>query len=62
MEEYHEPYINILMTHRPYTSENIGHNYSSIKLYKQKIDKNPDFDIVRNEERFRKTYERLCVE
>ena len=59
-EEY--SYRNILMTHRPYTYESIGHNFSSVKHYKEEIDKNPDFDFVRKNNRFLKAYERLCVE
>ena len=59
-EEY--TYTNILMTHRPYTAESIDHNHSSVKRYKNTVDKNPDFDFVRNEEHFMKAYDRLCIE
>ena len=55
-------YKNILMPHRPYTSENIGHNYSSVKRYKDEIDRNPAYDFVRENVDFLKAYKRLCVE
>lgn len=58
-EEYE--YKNILLTHRPYTKKSIGHNYSSVKWYKDSIDKNCDFDFVKGDERFQKAYKKLCV-
>ena len=55
-------YRNILMTHRPYTAENIGHDFLSMKQYKAEVDRNTDFDFVRENERFRAAYRKMLVE
>ena len=45
-------YKNILMTHRPYVSECIRHDYNNLKCYIEEVNRNRDFDFVRNTERF----------
>lgn len=52
-------YTNILMTHRPYSVENTGRNYCGAARFREEVDRNPDFDFVRNTEHFRAVYEKL---
>lgn len=53
-------YKNILLTHRPYTVENIGHDFQNTGLFRKVIDQNPDFDFVRGDVRFQTAYAKLC--
>ena len=56
-EEY--TYRNILMTHRPYTKESIGHGFVNVRHYRETVDADPNFDFVRTTERFCKIYKKL---
>lgn len=52
-------YKNILLSNRPYTKENISYPFAALKRYKKEIDGNPDFDFVREDERFQAAYKKL---
>lgn len=50
-------YKNILLNHKPY--ENGDAPYAYLERYKHDIDTNPDYDFMRDDERFIATYEKL---
>ena len=52
-------YRNILIDHRPYVKAKLDGPYTILPRYKDEIDRNPVYDILRGEERFKAAYEKL---
>ena len=52
-------YKNILISHRPCMKEKLNGSYTTLSRYKNEIDKNPIYDIIRNREEFINAYSKL---
>ena len=52
-------YKNILISYRPCMKEKLNGSYTTLSRYKNEIDKNPIYDIIRNREEFINAYSKL---
>ncbi|MBR2024821.1 MAG: hypothetical protein IKA02_03310, partial [Clostridia bacterium] len=46
-------YKNILINHRPCIKEKLNGSYAKLSRYKNEIDNNPIYDVIRNENTFK---------
>lgn len=52
-------YKNILINHRPYLKQKLGGGYSTLERYKNAIDNDSIYDVIREEKRFLNAYCKL---